>query len=59
MTGGHRLFFRLALFTLQAVEQGSELFNFAPEREDPHLFSPQSLFQLCQHAQHVAQLTLH
>ena len=59
MAGSHGLFFRFAFFSLQAIQQGSEVFNFAAQSQDAHFFVAQRLLQFPQHAQHVAQFALH
>ena len=59
MAGSHRLFFRFAFFAFEAVEQGSEVFDFAAQGQDAHFFMAQRLFQISELAQNVAQFALH
>ena len=57
--GGHRQFFGFALLILQAVKQGSEVFDFVPERERLHFLLAQRTFQFFKQPHHVAQFALH
>src|SRR5713101_4768672 len=59
VAGGHGLLFSFPFFALAPVEQGSELFDFAPQRQDSELLAAQGIFQVDQQAHHVAQLALH
>ena len=59
MAGRHGLLFRFALFVFQAVQQGSEVLDFAAQSQHPHFFVAQPLFQFSELAQHIAQLALH
>src|SRR5579863_1509521 len=51
--------FSLAPFAFEAIEQGSEVADVMPKRENARLFFTQGAFQLLELAQHFAQLTLH
>src|ERR1039457_5449282 len=59
MSGGHCLLFGFALLVFTVLEQGSVLFDFAPQSEGEHFLFAQSSLQLFEQAQHVAQLALH
>ena len=59
MSGGHRLRLGFAFLLFQAIEQGSVLFNFAPQSDREHFLLAQSPLQFFEQTQHVAQLALH
>ena len=54
-----RLMFGFALFAVEAVEQGSEFFDFAAQGEHTHFFVAQGAFQIFELAQDFAQFALH
>src|SRR5580704_3976449 len=47
------------LFTFQAFQQGSEVFNLAGEREHSHLFFAESALQVFELPENFAELALH
>ena len=49
----------LTFLTLQAIEQGSEVFDLASQSEDAHLFLLQGALQILQLAHDLAQFALH
>ena len=51
--------FGFALFAVEAIEQGTEVFNFAAESEHAHFFVAQGAFQIFELAQYFAQFALH
>jgi hypothetical protein len=59
VAGRHRLMFGFALFAVETIEQGSEIFDFAAEGEDAHFFFAQSAFEIFELAQNFAQFALH
>ena len=48
-----------ALFAVQTIEQGTEVFDFAAQGEHAHLFVAQSTFEIFELAEDFAQFTLH
>src|ERR1700757_4451074 len=48
-----------AFFTVETIEQGTELFDFSAQSEDTHFFLAQGTLQIFQLAQHFPQVTLH
>ena len=48
-----------ALVVFKAIEQGSEIFDFTAQREDPHFCRLHGALEVSKNAQHFAQFALH
>jgi hypothetical protein len=59
VAGRHGLMFGFALFAVEAIEQGSEVLDFAAQGEHAHFFVAQGAFEIFELAQDFAQLALH
>ncbi len=59
MPRSHGLKFGFAFFAIQTIEQGTELFDFAPQGKHTHFFIAQGTLEIIELAENFTQLALH